>query len=77
MNDVPSAPPAGSRRNEDIALDLMRFIATTTGYGRTGSSSAGFSGAASPNKPEDYATQLIDLYGRCLTAVQSSTADKK
>ena len=77
MNDVPSAPPAGSRRNEDIALDLMRFIATTTGCGRTGSSSAGFSGAASPNKSEDDASQLLDLYSRCLNAVEGSTSGKK
>ncbi len=25
----------GSRRNEDIALDLMKFIAMTTSYGKT------------------------------------------
>ena len=25
------------RRNEDIALDMMKFIAVTTGYGKTGS----------------------------------------
>ena len=30
------ALPLGSRRNEDIALDLMKFVAMTTGYGRTG-----------------------------------------
>jgi hypothetical protein len=77
MNDVPSTPPVGSRRNEDIALDLMRFIATATGYGRTGSSSAGFSGAGAGNKPEDYATQLIELYSRCLTVVQGSAPEKK
>jgi hypothetical protein len=77
MNETPSVPPVGSRRNEDIALDLMRFIATTTGSGKTGSSSAGFSGGASANKPEDYAAQLIDLYRRCLTAVQGSGSEKK
>ena len=27
--------PMGSRRNEDIALDLMKFVAMTTGYGKT------------------------------------------
>jgi len=30
-----AALPLGSRRNEDIALDLMKFIAMTTGYGKT------------------------------------------
>ena len=30
-----------SRRNEDIALDMMKFIASTTNYGKTASTSAG------------------------------------
>jgi hypothetical protein len=35
----------GSRRNEDIALDLMKFVAMTTGYGKTGVAGAvGFQG---------------------------------
>ena len=59
----------GSRRNEDIALDMMKFIASTTQYGRSGTTTPGFTGTTSP-KPEDYATQLIELYGRCLNAVQ-------
>jgi hypothetical protein len=59
----------GSRRNEDIALDMMKFIASTTGYGKSGSGMPGFSGAAA-NKPDDYAGQLIELYGKCLNAVQ-------
>ncbi len=59
-----------SRRDEDIALDMMKFIASTTGYGKTGAPSAGFQGGA-PSKPEDYAKHLIDLYGLCLGAVKS------
>ena len=39
--DVPGTPAAGSRRDEDIALDLMKFIAMTTGYGKTSSSTGG------------------------------------
>ena len=58
----------GSRRNEDIALDMMKFIASTTQYGR-GATTPGFTGIIAP-KPEDYAAQLIELYGRCLNAVQ-------
>jgi hypothetical protein len=60
----------GSRRNEDIALDMMKFIAMTTGYGKGGVPGAGFSGAAQVSKPEDYAAHLLELYGRCLSAVQ-------
>lgn len=59
----------GSRRNEDIALDMMKFIAMTTGYGR-GPAGAGFQGAVSAPKAEEYAGHLLELYGRCLHAVQ-------
>ncbi len=59
----------GTRRDEDIALDLMKFIAVTTGYGRTGSPGAGFQGSTD-SKAEDYARHLLDLYGQCLAAVQ-------
>ena len=69
MNETPERP-AGSRRNEDIALDLMRFIAMTTGYGKTGGAGAGFTGGTGvPAKPEDYAAHLLELYGRCLDAI--------
>ena len=68
MDEVPSIT-AGSRRNEDIALDLMKFIAMTTGYGRTTSTGAGFGGTGSATKPEEYAGHLLELYGKCLQAV--------
>jgi hypothetical protein len=58
----------GSRRNEDIALDMMKFIASTTGYGKIGSPGAGFQGGT-VNKAEDYATHLLELYTRCLNTV--------
>jgi hypothetical protein len=68
--DEASASTPGSRRNEDIALDLMKFVAMTTGYGRTSSSGVGFQGSGAASKPEDYANHLLELYGRCLDAVQ-------
>jgi len=63
------ALPLGSRRNEDIALDLMKFIAMTTGYGKTMGSGVGFQGGGAAAKPEDYAAHLLELYGRCLQSV--------
>ncbi|HKW17499.1 MAG TPA: hypothetical protein VJO35_08340 [Terriglobales bacterium] len=68
MDEVPSIT-AGQRRNEDIALDLMKFIAMTTGYGRTTSTGAGFQGTGSAAKPEEYAAHLLELYGKCLQAI--------
>jgi len=70
--EVPGTPAAsGARRDEDIALDLMKFVAVTSGYGKVMSTSGGVgfekSGAAS--KPEEYAANLLSLYGKCLEAV--------
>ncbi|MDE3201936.1 MAG: hypothetical protein KGN79_13560 [Acidobacteriota bacterium] len=66
-----SVNPAGlgARRNEDIALDLLKFVAGTTGVGRAAVTSTGFSGSAAP-KPDEHVTELLTLYGRCLKAVQ-------
>ena len=63
------ALPLGSRPNEDIALDLMKFIAMTTGYGKTIGTGVGFQGGGAAAKPEDYAAHLLELYGRCLQSV--------
>jgi len=68
MEETP-ATGSGARRNEDIALDLMKFVAMTTGYGRTSSSGVGFQGGGAAAKPEDYAAHLLELYGKCLQSV--------
>ena len=69
MADEFAGITVGSRRNEDIALDMMKFIAMATQYGKTGSGVTGFQGGVQ-TKPSEYADQLLELYGRCLTAVQ-------
>jgi hypothetical protein len=69
MQEVPNIA-AGTRRDEDIALDLMKFIAMTTGYGRTASGGVGFQGGGAVAKPEEYAGHLLELYGKCLSAVE-------
>ncbi len=71
--ETPSQPAplptvAASRRNEDIALDLLRFVAGSTNILRTTTSSTGVTAAAAP-KPEDQVPFLLDLYGRCLATV--------
>lgn len=67
MTDLNSFP-VGSRRDEDIALDLMKFIASSTGFGKPGVS-AGFQSTANM-KAEDFAKHLLDLYGQCLNTVK-------
>jgi hypothetical protein len=68
MEEAP-AHSGASRRNEDIALDLMKFVAMTTGYGRVTSSGVGFQGSGTAAKPEDYAEKLLELYSKCLGTV--------
>ena len=63
-----AATSSGVRRNEDIALDLMKFVAMTTGYGRT-SAGVGFQGSGGAAKPEEYAAHLLELYAKCVDAV--------
>lgn len=65
----------GARRNEDIALDLLKFVAGVANVGRTGTSSTGFIAAGSA-KPDDHVTELLELYGRCLKAVEGKGAPK-
>jgi hypothetical protein len=67
--DVSTQLAGSARRNEDIALDLMKFIATTTGAGRTATGSTGFVAAGSA-KPDDNVAPLLELYTRCLHAVE-------
>lgn len=56
------APP--QRSQDEIALELMKFIAVTTGYGR-GGGSAGFSAKTQTRSQEEYADALLQLYQRC------------
>ena len=63
-------PNSNARRTEDIALDLLKFIATSTNVGRSATGSTGF-GAPGAAKPEDQVSQLLELYGRCRKAVEA------
>ena len=62
----------GTRRTEDIALDLLKFVAAhaNVGGGKSAGSTAGF-GAPSSVKPEDQVNSLLELYGRCREAVEA------
>jgi hypothetical protein len=62
-----SAKDAAKNRDE-IALELMKFIAVTTGYGKGSSAAAGFSGKPSKSA-EEYAEALIQLFEKCRAVV--------
>jgi hypothetical protein len=59
----------GARRNEDIALDLLKFVAGVANVGKPATASTGFNAPSAP-KPEEHVTELLALYGRCLKAVE-------
>jgi hypothetical protein len=53
---------------DEVALELMKFIAMTTGYGKGSATAAGFTGKAA-RTPEEYADALIQLFERCRSVV--------
>ena len=57
-----------SKNPDEIALELMKFLAVTTGYGK-GPASAGF-GSKGPRTAEEYADSLLELFDRCRSAVR-------
>ena len=52
------------RSTDEVALDLMKFIAVSTGYGKGGGTATGFTGKAA-RTPEEYADALLQLFERC------------
>jgi hypothetical protein len=59
-----------ARSNNEVALELMRFIAHTTGYGKAGQgSTAGFSGKPQTHSAEEHAEALLELFQRCRQVV--------
>jgi hypothetical protein len=66
----PATPPS-ARRTEDIALDLLKFIASHASIGRSATQSTpGFAPPSSP-RPDDQVNMLIELYVRCREAVEA------
>jgi hypothetical protein len=70
-NNAPEPPaPAGPARSKDeIALELMKFIAVATGYGKPSQTTAGFSSKPSGRTVDEHADALLGLFERCREAV--------
>jgi hypothetical protein len=64
-----------ARRTEDIALDLLKFVAAQANVGNKSAGSTGF-GVSTSTKPEDQIAQLLELYARCRQAVEAPVATK-
>ena len=61
----------GARRTEDIALDLLKFVAAQAHVGTKATSGGVGFGVAAGSKPDDQVTELLALYARCRQAVES------
>jgi hypothetical protein len=70
-----AAGPAagGGRSQDDVALEMMKFIAVTTGYGRSSGSSAGFSGKPAVRSAEEHAEALLELFEKCRQVVKKES----
>jgi hypothetical protein len=64
-----------ARRTEDIALDLLKFVAAQANVGSKSAGATGF-GVPASTKPEDQVTHLLELYSRCRQAVEAPVATK-
>lgn len=61
-----------ARRTEDIALDLLKFVAAQANVGNKGAGATGF-GVTATAKSDDQVTHLLELYARCRQAVEGPT----
>ena len=64
-----------ARRTEDIALDLLKFVAAQANVGSKSAGSTGF-GVTATSKSDDQVTHLLDLYSRCRQAVEAPAQSK-
>jgi hypothetical protein len=62
------AEDKAGRNQDEVALELMKFVAVTTGYGK-GTPVAGFGGKG-PRSAEEYADALLELFERCRSVVR-------
>ena len=62
------APKDTEKGRDEVALELMKFIAVTTGYGKGSSAAAGFQGKPSKSA-EEYTDSLLQLFEKCRSVV--------
>lgn len=65
---------AAASTGDEVALELMKFIATSTGYGK--GVQVGFSGKGTRSS-EEQADSLLDLFRKCRTVVRENGEPSK
>ncbi len=66
--EAPNAAKDAEKSRDEVALELMKFIAVTTGYGKGSSAAAGFQGKPSKSA-EEYTDALLQLFEKCRAVV--------
>jgi hypothetical protein len=66
--DAAEKRDADEKSRDEVALELMKFIAVTTGYGKGSSAAAGFQGKPS-RSAEEYTDSLLQLFEKCRSVV--------
>jgi hypothetical protein len=66
--DTQDAAKNAEKSRDEVALELMKFIAVTTGYGKGSSAAAGFQGKPSKSA-EEYTDALLQLFEKCRSVV--------
>ena len=66
-------PPSPNRSKDEVALDLMKFIAVATGYGKSSQSTTGFSAKPVTRSAEEQAEALLELFERCRRVVSKES----
>ena len=65
------AETAAGKGADDVALELMKFIANTTGYAK-GAQAVGFAGKGA-RTPEEQTDALLELFERCRAVVRKQS----
>ena len=73
---VKDAEKDAGRSRDEVALELMKFIAVTTGYGKGSSAAAGFQGKPSKSA-EEYTDALLHLFEKCRSVVAKPVTPAK
>ena len=62
-----------ARSANEVALEMMKFIAVTTGYGKTSHTGTGFSAKPQGHSAEEQAVALMELFERCRQVVKKDS----
>jgi hypothetical protein len=74
--EAPNAAKDTEKGRDEVALELMKFIAVSTGYGKGTSTGAGFQGK--PGKTaEEYTDALLQLFEKCRAVVAKPVVPAK